>query len=352
MQLTKQQEKAVTEFSEFLTTDEECMILTGGSGTGKTFVLKKMLAEIDLHNIANNMAHCEPITAIVTATTNKAVEVLQYELIHIYVPTAGKFSGAVYNVVTVFKALGLFLVNNTIQYPKEAIKRFTKSTVLIIDEFSYIDDNLLSYLSDLVDTSKGKLKILFIGDANQLKPVGLDEVPVSTIKCRTVVLDQILRQQNSTLLNVSKALQEFVESEVDIGEGFIPDGKSFIHYDKDKTLFMNELTKFIKKGNTKYISYTNADVSSINKYLFKHLKGRASYTAGDILVNNSYFTDIRGTTYKSGESVIILDSSSHNYVFETKDGTVHSINGTAIHTAKSKDALFIPPDYSSFNLME
>ena len=78
MALTNCQEKAAKQFLSFLVTPEKHMVLSGSPGTGKTFMLNHMIEMLpNSHRIATIMG-AEPITNIaVTATTNKAAEVLQ-----------------------------------------------------------------------------------------------------------------------------------------------------------------------------------------------------------------------------------------------------------------------------------
>lgn len=119
------------------------LIVTGGPGTGKSTVIKG-IREILIKNNPNiNIQMCAP--------TGRAAERMT--------ETTGAESQTIHRLL-------LYGKNNEF---KKCSSNQLDCDVIICDESSMIDDNLMSNLLDAVNN---KTKIIFIGDINQLAPVG------------------------------------------------------------------------------------------------------------------------------------------------------------------------------------
>lgn len=189
------------------------IVLKGYAGTGKTFLVKKLIEYIMQTEEESRMA--------ITAPTNKAVKVL-------YANSASNLSGEkafifedlfesesrlVYS--TTHKFLGmkeiitdkgeqLFEVD-TLNGPN--ISRFK---YLLVDEVSMLDDKLTKVILE-----NKKIKVLFIGDPAQIPPVNrTDSIPL--LKTNTygytfkeTVLSQIMRQKgNNPIIEHSFTIRE------------------------------------------------------------------------------------------------------------------------------------------------
>jgi len=118
-------------------------ILNGGPGTGKTFLIGEMIEKL----IASNKI------VEVCAPTGKAASVL-----------ASKLRGMV-QPCTIHRLLGLIPG----QSPAYNSYRKLDLDVLFVDECSMIDASLMGYL---VDALRPETNVIFVGDVDQLLPVG------------------------------------------------------------------------------------------------------------------------------------------------------------------------------------
>lgn len=121
--------------------------LAGAAGTGKTFTTRRIIESTDRE-------------VILTATTNKAARVLS--------EASGQPAS------TIHKALCLSMKRSPVTGHQELFQKETpqlpKSALLIVDEASMVDEDLLGYIlqaAELFDVF-----VLFVGDHCQVPPVG------------------------------------------------------------------------------------------------------------------------------------------------------------------------------------
>jgi len=164
--LTADQQKAWDDLFAFILSDKKYFLLYGKPGTGKTFLMNKFSNEmIDKYKKACNMLSLpvkyEKTTFL--ATTNKAAEVLARSTAR---PTR-----------TVHSFLNLKAKNNYKTGKVDLIQTQPKAVykeILFIDEASMIDADLLNFIS----LSTPEAKVVFVGDAAQLAPVGEQFSPI------------------------------------------------------------------------------------------------------------------------------------------------------------------------------
>jgi exodeoxyribonuclease-5 len=161
----------------------DAIVLKGYAGTGKTYLVNKVIQYINRRYTARKVA--------ATAPTNKAVKVLS--------ETCSKETKATY--ITVHKLLGLkedidvngrqkFIASNE----ENMISEFK---YLIVDEVSMLNDDLCIELLKYKD----KLKIVFMGDPAQIPPVNKEECLPFTVdqggyNFKVLELKEIMRQKN------------------------------------------------------------------------------------------------------------------------------------------------------------
>ena len=123
--------------------------LTGAAGTGKTFTTKRIVESTNRE-------------VILTATTNKAARVL------------AEATG--YSATTIHRALCLSMQRSPITGHQELVQKelpvLPKGALLIIDEASMIDEELLGYILQAAEMFE--VFVLYVGDHCQLPPVGKD----------------------------------------------------------------------------------------------------------------------------------------------------------------------------------
>ncbi len=196
--LNKEQKAAFEDILEhFREPKHNAIVLKGYAGTGKTYLIKKIIEYI---------VQTEPDGRIaITAPTNKAVKVL-------YSNTANNITGVnTYLFEDVFESDARLVYSTThkVLALKEIITdegkqlfetdSFSKTNLgnyayLLVDEVSMLDDKL----TDIILANK-KVKILFIGDPAQIPPVNKkDCIPFrgsNEYTFRYTELTQIMRQK-------------------------------------------------------------------------------------------------------------------------------------------------------------
>jgi len=182
--LSQGQADALMLMIEFLTIKgPDMFVLKGYAGTGKTFIVKKLIEHI------TNKYHGSKIA--VTAPTNKAVHVLK---------SRRDFKSHYVTYQTIHSLLGL---TETITSSGQVIfttkkgtsKEMEKIRFLIVDETSMLQDDIFKMLEKYSDD----VKIIFMGDPAQIPPVGkVDCIPfkksLSTRYEEGYTLTQIMRQ--------------------------------------------------------------------------------------------------------------------------------------------------------------
>jgi len=169
--------KAILKF--FYEGDEHAFILKGYAGTGKTFLVKRIIEYVTATFPKRKVA--------ITAPTNKAVQVLQADTP--FVDGGGAMFSDLFNqedrltYTTIHKLLGLkeVISNKGIQSFEADHKdksELSKYKYLIVDEVSMLDDKIcteiLKYSADV--------KVIFMGDPAQIPPINrLDCIPFSDL---------------------------------------------------------------------------------------------------------------------------------------------------------------------------
>lgn len=183
MQLTNDQQAASAAFTHFMTTDENEKVLSGGAGVGKTTLLKHLM-DLKDPSLICRLAGIEPIEDwVLTATTNKAAEVL------------GNSTGR--EASTIHSYLGLAVYNDyeTGRTKITKTRRFSvkENTLIVVDEASMVDRQL----RQLIHEGTKNCKILYVGDHCQLAPIGEEMSPVFSEVTNRSYLNQIVRSQNA-----------------------------------------------------------------------------------------------------------------------------------------------------------
>lgn len=226
-----------------LSTSSPCVI-TGGAGVGKTTVIQTLIDCYAMHYSRNNV--------LLIAPTGKASRRLAEKT---KMPAS-----------TIHKALRKNPEDDYTYYGEDNPLPYR---LIIVDESSMIDTALMYDLLSAVDPTS---KVVFVGDHNQLYPVGYGEPFFEFLeKLEVYRLTINHRQQEGTdiLLNAERIL---ADEEIYSGAGVIVD---HIGYDDigDIVLTNNE--------DTQIISPYNALNATINAFL---RKGEADFNVGDKVI--------------------------------------------------------------------
>ncbi|AGY48101.1 exonuclease V [Acinetobacter phage Presley] len=255
--------------------NQKYLCIMGAAGTGKTTLMRTFLEKFHQYqkSIQSLNPKHVPHDLVFTATTNKAVEALETSL--------GQ------ECKTIHSFLGLTL---TYENGKEVLadrKNMTfTNKLIVIDESSYIDEILMEYL--LAKTKK--CKIVFMGDPEQLTPVGLDYSPAFDDSLDSVTLSQIMRQaDDNPIQDFSRKLREYVQG------GPLPnpevDDIHIIHMDKNEfnAAMLRVFTDTsYTHSQAKFLCWRNATAIRVGQMIKEHVSSTPNFAPGDYAVSNRY----------------------------------------------------------------
>ena len=266
--LTDEQTIVFDSIWKFITKDDEHLgLLQGPAGSGKTFlniqIIKKVLGE----SFFSNVALCAP--------TWKAVKVLKEMM-----PSDIRHKMA---FTSLHSLLGLKhkITNNgkeVFERDKQKPSKLCLYDVVIVDEASMIADELFK---ELEEQNYRGIKILFVGDANQINPINHEHsIPMLPAKreehkIKLFELTKIVRQAegNPIIATSQRILKD--EFKFVIGEKEVVDNKGYAILNKNQPEIINTLLKhyfcspeFDKNPNhCKVIAWRNATVDNFNKLI-------------------------------------------------------------------------------------
>lgn len=278
MLLTQDQQNAYDDFYTFLLDPkEQVFVIEGFSGTGKSYLVSRLLGEIpNALKTANLLGTDLPdYEVVLTATTNKAAESLSN---FVKKPVKTIFSHLNLRVSKDFKTGETSIVKNKGTTPEDEI--------IFIDEASFVDSDLLT---NIFKYSKN-CKIVFIGDPAQLAPVKADLVPVFNAGFPTARMTEIVRQaEGNPIIELGRMFREAVST----GQihPFTPDGVHIRHVTKEQ--FQDEvLAEFTRPEwshyDSKLLAWRNKTVHTYNNYINQHLHGEPEIQEGDYAIVNEY----------------------------------------------------------------
>lgn len=353
---TDDQKKAYKELIEFIDSPFDAKdykrALVGAAGTGKTYLVKALILNSSMSYSLIGLA----------APTHKACRVLN-ESIHI--------SGI--KVSTIQSDLGLRLNFDIEKFdpahppfdPRGKIK-IGNYKLYIVDESSMINRGLCSFLEKTCVTNK--CKVIYIGDSSQLAPVG--EKYSSAFKgTKTSTLKEIVRQGDdnpvSYLLellryDIEHKSYEFLKYIQRFRSKFNDDytkGYQVCTPQEFNEIVYNNFNDEALTSNVDYakvIAYTNAAVSSWNKFIRNSIIADADksvITKNDLII--SYTTIVNQFNYciiKNSEEYIIKDIV--NYVDPVYELKGFMIKFQAIHGGDITTPLFVLDHSDSYSIQK
>lgn len=309
IKLSPDQQAATDAFMDFILKNEPGeMAISGPAGTGKSFLTKHLLhvARKSADLIKLLTTDDNQLNVHLTSTTNKASKVL------------GDMTGE--KAITIHSLLGL-KVHNNFETGKVTLKQSNNSQVvenslIIIDEASMCDENLLQVIRDLTFNCM----VLYIGDSYQLAPVFKNNCPVFEQVDNQVYLTTIQRQAaDSPIIQFASKFRDAQDT------GIFPviesQGTAIQHM--TKTEFQAEVDqKFTDPSNSidtaRIVTWSNPKVRAYNKYV------RGLHTASEAFEVGEYVTVNEAIIMNEK---VLFRTDSINKVTRVTEGEQHGIDG-------------------------
>lgn len=225
------------------------LLLEGPAGTGKTYCMKALVEKLKKR-------------IIFTAPTNKAVRVLREAIASDdYTPKCK----------TIYSLLGLVLAANgevkELKQPEDPVD-LSEYSVVVVDEASMVNTILRAHINS-AQSEFPRLKWIFMGDRNQLPPVGEDQSLVWSIK-NQFQLTQIMRHDN-TILQLATHVRGLIGAP-NKALGAVKDTED-VHWLSvyDFSVHIRENAAMFLAGRAKAISWRNVRVDEMNKVVRRQL---------------------------------------------------------------------------------
>ena len=271
----EEQVKALNAFELFIQQkDERIFVLTGLAGTGKTSITQAMVHQLDLNNQSYFLtAPTGRACRVISSKTNKSAQTIHQLL---FKPVVDEES-----LKISFQPKGNEDSEGTIYFVDEA--SMLGDSVDRQDNFS-TPDSLLNCFFDYVGHSKEN-KIVFIGDPNQLPPIGSDFSPALAPdyleakfgwNCTHIQLTKVMRQQNETI--AQKVSWETIQSIQNNDQTIEIYGKHVDSYWKALGL-MGKTFDYKNPFDSVFIAPFHKNVNQINQFVRKARFGqKAEFT--------------------------------------------------------------------------
>lgn len=300
--LNDDQTNALDKFVQFLCDpNSHVFVLKGYSGTGKSTLIKTLLDRLDSYVKATKALWPDypDYRLQLTATTNKAAD------------TFSKITG--HEVRTIHSFLELTVKSDFKTGEKYLVPRqqdnYKHGYLLLIDEASYIDRNLLQ----LIFKQAIHCKIMLIGDPGQLLSPGSTMAPAFSAGFPEAMLSQVMRQlvDGKPKANPISDLATAFRHTVETGEWpkFRPDGQ-YVQYMERNDFNDAILQEFTRPGwayhDSKVLAWTNQTCINYNNAIRNHLAGDPSLQVGDFAEVNS-FISVNKQSLKTDQLVYISE---------------------------------------------
>jgi energy-coupling factor transporter ATP-binding protein EcfA2 len=299
-ELNDGQKNAFTKIMEFINDSRQTFSLVGPAGTGKTTIVNTVVSALKKAGSIYG-------EVILTSPTHRA-------------NTVTRSKNPDETVVTLHKLLGLSpsvdldnLTAKDVKFAQRTMSEdkdpFPKQGLVIVDESSMMNKELYGFLM-LKLAQYPKVKILFLGDLAQLRPIAKDtkdeqgnivkaiseDSPALLDTKNQAVLDEVMRAKNPQLLDESVHVRNGVRfsninnMEDSNGVGFTNSLEEFtdalVAMFKSKDFLNNRLL-------VRAVAYTNDRVKEINKKVRAAVFGSnaADYIPGDLIMGYKTYLD-------------------------------------------------------------
>ena len=206
-------------------------VITGGPGTGKTTIIKAIVAM--LNNIHKTFALCAP--------TGRAAKRMS--------------ESTGYDAKTIHRLLGLVVEDGFFRFQYNETNQLT-SDVIIVDEVSMCDTYIMKSLLNAVRPSS---RVIFVGDKDQLPSVGAGNVLSDMINSNVIpvsFLNRIFRQGDGSMISINA-------HEVNAGRMIKLDNKSTDFFFKEANLQKDMIPQLVDLVANRIPKYFNVSIDDV-----------------------------------------------------------------------------------------
>lgn len=265
-------------YDRAMETDDH-LTITGPAGSGKTFLTKYILDGLD----------AKMKRVVICAPTHQAKIVLT------------EMSGR--EAITIHSLLRINpeTYEDQMEFTQSEIPDLSEVDVIVIDEASMIDDDLFKILLDCIPSN---LRVLGIGDKEQLQPVRHLDGHISPMfnEFESVELTEVVRQAaGNPLIQVATEIREGG----DLRHNWCKDTKRGVYHVKNSMALIEAFKRVVHTPEDlldyRMFAFTNNNVDILNGYIRTHV-----YKTTEPFVMGEYFVMQAPVVKKDGKFVETL----------------------------------------------
>ena len=274
LKLNAGQQAAADGFFQFLMSEDKELIISGPGGVGKTFLMGHLIDTI-MPYYQNTCAlmdiPCKYSEVVMTATTNKAAEVLAI--------ATGRPTETIHSLMNLTVKddyrTGKSILSKTNSW------RVHHNKIIFIDESSMIDQTLLNHIRE----GTHNCKIIYVGDHCQLAPIMEPISPVYKTPMPFYELTEPMRNSDQpALMALCNQLRETVKTGVFHPIKLTPGVVDLLDGDAMEAEVHSHI---VSDTRSRILAYTNARVVDYNNHVrgLRHIT--EPYIVGEKLINNN-----------------------------------------------------------------
>ena len=326
--LTKDQEEACNKFKSFLLSDAKEFYLFGAAGCGKTFLVKYFINQVlkDFEKMSKVLG-TDPIERIfITATTNKAVEVLDQFKTDISNNNVSLKIGTIYSILGI--SVGEDYSNGTTYLNFGDSGEDFNNSIVIIDECSMLPREMILHIPRRFEDFSN-CKVIYIGDSFQLAPVNEKPHWDSTPEIYTAKLSIPVRNAESqALIDLCDQLRETVKTQEFKPIKLVPGVIDICDDEQVSDWLVNA-----DYSKARVLCYTNHKAIKYIQWMEEKKNQKNFLRKGQIYINNNCYIPDRASSYYPDEMIRVLEikkgliaqSPSKKYYFYAAKAKIQSL---------------------------
>ncbi|MGB5632580.1 MAG: AAA family ATPase, partial [Waterburya sp.] len=284
IQLTSQQELAFATIKSFIDNkDAKFLKFSGAAGTGKSTLISQVLFWLKNEHSDLNLAVASP--------TNKALRNIRLMANKALNTDASEY----FSFYTLAQILGYYL-DISIYTGKDYLtngnrtkqQRICEYDLVIIDEYSMIDERLLKDIINAIHNTQ--TKVLFCGDPFQLPPVKAARPPVCALDIEEITLFDVVRYDGELAvvaeeIRSNDTYQKLPYPFESSDDGTIVKYEREISWKKAAERYFQDDAFVADKNSVRFLAYTNKRCEDLSSYVRNALYGMEAAQGNPYLPN-------------------------------------------------------------------